>query len=462
MPDDADGDRVYELTVQVSDGVNASTGELTVRVTDVVPEVVIAAAATGPVSEGQTAAFTVTRSGDESGPLSVTVTVSEAGTVLAADAGGARQAVFSATAVTAQVGVATEDDDVDEPDATVTAALTAAAGYTLGTGATGTVTVSDDDQRGLAVSEQTLRLTEGDSAGYTVALDSQPTADVSVALTVTGDGDVTTSAARLTFTATSWNTAQAVTVSAAQDGDAVDDTATIGHLANGGDYAQVSGSTLAVTVDDDDTPAPELTLSLPRPAHDDVDGSGDVTLGDVLTYLATATNSGNLPLTGVTVSDVLVGGQAASCADAGAGRELRVDGELHGDPGGRGSGAGDQHGDRECHRGGHGHGEPDDGGGAAAGADAGAERQSDQLRRGGRFDHLQLPGDQQRHGDAARRGRRSPTIRWRLPTITCGALPAEWSGARRYRELYGQLHGDAGGRGSGAGDQHGDGDAGRG
>ena len=45
-----------------------------------------------------------------------------------------------------------------------------------------------------------------------------------------------------------------------------------------------------------------------------MDGSGDVTLGDVLTYLATATNSGNLPLTGVTVSDVLVGGQAASCA----------------------------------------------------------------------------------------------------------------------------------------------------
>ena len=313
-PDDADGDRVYELTVQVSDGVNASTGELTVRVTDVVPEVVIAAAATGPVSEGQTAAFTVTRSGDESGPLSVTVTVSEAGTVLAADAGGARQAVFSATAVTAQVGVATEDDDVDEPDATVTAALTAAAGYTLGTGATATVTVSDDDQRGLAVSEQTLRLTEGDSAGYTVALDSQPTADVSVALTVTGDGDVTTSAASLTFTATSWNTAQAVTVSAAQDGDAVDDTATIGHLANGGDYAQVSGSPVAVTVDDDDSSAPELTLGLAEPEHTDVDGSGDVTLGDELSYTATATNSGNLPLTGVTVSDVLVGGQAASCA----------------------------------------------------------------------------------------------------------------------------------------------------
>ena len=326
VPDDADGDRVYELTVQVSDGVNANTADVTVRVTDVVPVVTIAAAASGPVPEGQTAAFTVTRSGDETGPLSVTVTVSEAGSVLATGEDGARQAVFSATAVTAQVGVATEDDDVDEPDATVTAALTAAAGYTLGTGATATVTVSDDDQRGLAVSEQTLRLTEGDSAGYTVALDSQPTADVTVTVTVTGDGDVTTSAARLTFTATSWNTAQAVTVSAAQDGDAVDDTATIGHLANGGDYAQVSGSTLAVTVDDDDTAAPELTLSLPRPAHDDVDESGDVTLGDVLTYLATATNSGNLPLTGVTVSDVLVGGgQAASCADAGAGRELRAE-----------------------------------------------------------------------------------------------------------------------------------------
>ena len=127
-PDDADGDRVYELTVQVSDGVNASTGELTVRVTDVVPEVVIAAAASGPVPEGQTAEFTVTRSGDETGPLSVTVTVSEAGSVLATGEDGARQAAFSATAVTAPVSVATEDDDVDEPDATVSATLAAAVG----------------------------------------------------------------------------------------------------------------------------------------------------------------------------------------------------------------------------------------------------------------------------------------------------------------------------------------------
>ena len=72
---------------------------------------------------------------------------------------------------------------------------------------------------------------------------------------------------------------------------------------------------MAVSVGDDDTSAPKLTLSLPRPAHDDADGSGDVTRGDVLTYLATATNSGNVPLTGVTVGDALVGGAAASCAE---------------------------------------------------------------------------------------------------------------------------------------------------
>ena len=160
-PDDADGDGAYELTVQVSDGHNPVTAALTVTLTDVVPAVTIAADA-GQATEGDTVAYTVTRSGDLSGALSVTVAVSEAGgAVLASGEGGARQVAFSGTAATAQVSVATVDDTVDEPDATVTATLTAAAGYTVGTDATAAVTVADDDTAGIVLTPTRARSDRG-------------------------------------------------------------------------------------------------------------------------------------------------------------------------------------------------------------------------------------------------------------------------------------------------------------
>ena len=69
---------------------------------------------------------------------------------------------------------------------------------------------------------------EGGSATYTVVLDSQPTSDVVIEVSSDND-DVTVSPPTLTFTSANWSTGQTVMVSAAQDDDAVDDTATITH-----------------------------------------------------------------------------------------------------------------------------------------------------------------------------------------------------------------------------------------
>ena len=55
----------------------------------------------------------------------------------------------------------------------------------------------------------------------------------------------------LTFTTSSWNTAQTVTVKAAQDSYGADDSVTLTHTAAGGEYAGTT-ATLAVTVNDDD------------------------------------------------------------------------------------------------------------------------------------------------------------------------------------------------------------------
>ena len=89
-------------------------------------------------------------------------------------------------------------------------------------------------------------------ATYTVKLASEPTAEVTVAITGHAGSDLTLDKASLTFTASTWGTAQTVTVTAAEDDDAVDDEVTLAHTASGGDYGSVTED-LPVTVADGDT-----------------------------------------------------------------------------------------------------------------------------------------------------------------------------------------------------------------
>ena len=95
---------------------------------------------------------------------------------------------------------------------------------------------------------------EGDmpfTGTYTVALDTQPTGDVTV--TINSDNlDVAVMPESLTFTTLDWNQPKTVTVTAAGDADATDDKATLTHGASGSDYA--GSATITVTVTDRDDP----------------------------------------------------------------------------------------------------------------------------------------------------------------------------------------------------------------
>ena len=99
---------------------------------------------------------------------------------------------------------------------------------------------------GVLVSTTALAVDEGGSGIYTVELASQPTGDVTVTPSVTGNVDVTVSEA-LTFTPSNWDTAQTVTVSAADDADTADDTATVSHAVAGANYGSVTAASVAVT-----------------------------------------------------------------------------------------------------------------------------------------------------------------------------------------------------------------------
>ncbi len=223
-------------------------------------------AGTSPVTEGTSAVFTLSRTLSTTAELAVNVTVSETGgDMVAASNEGDRTVTFLANAATATLSVTTAPDSVDEANSVVTAMVSAAgspAGYSVGTPASAMVTVQDNDTRDVTVSPTALPVNEGSTGTYTVVLNSQPTASVTVTPSRTGSTDVTFTPATLSFTTSNWSTVRPVTVRAAQDSDAVDDSATISHAVTGGDYASLTVDSVVVTVDDDETTDPTSTTGI--------------------------------------------------------------------------------------------------------------------------------------------------------------------------------------------------------
>ena len=128
---------------------------------------------------------------------------------------------------------------------------------TAGGTATAIVDIADDDTRGVRVEPTQLTFREGGTGTYTVALNTQPTATVTVTVNdPTDNTDVAAEPTSLTFTTGDWKSAQRVTVSAVRDSDANTDTATVTHSVSGGDYNAVSAADVIVTVTEGPPPPP--------------------------------------------------------------------------------------------------------------------------------------------------------------------------------------------------------------
>ena len=126
---------------------NAASAFANTQVTNetaaVLPKVGIAAVST-PVTEGASAAFTLSRTGATDTALTVTVSVSEAGSVLA-DARPS-SATFASGVSEARLSIATANDAVDEADARVRVSIVAGDGYEVDAeNASAAVDVFDDD-----------------------------------------------------------------------------------------------------------------------------------------------------------------------------------------------------------------------------------------------------------------------------------------------------------------------------
>ena len=155
------------------------------------------------------------------------------------------------------VTVKVTGDEVDEADETLTVTLSSASDSLSIGDATATGTITDDDDRGLVFTPDRVTVTEasgtGRTATYTVALSSQPTGAVSVAVATADSTSATVLPATVSFTTSNWKTGQTVTVTGVDDDlDNTPDRVTeIGHTASGGDYGSVTGK-VPVTVTDDE------------------------------------------------------------------------------------------------------------------------------------------------------------------------------------------------------------------
>ena len=164
-----------------------------------------------------------------------------------------------ATTSTGTVTITAVDNDVDAADKTVTVTGTVAVrGDTLPglPVSPATLTITDDDERGVTVDPDKLELAPGDpTTPYSVRLNSEPTDAVTVQLTPSDDDYVAVSPRALTFTPNDWETPQEVEVTAHSNAPA-NDTVTISHVASGGDYGGESAS-VTITIFD----PPSVTIA---------------------------------------------------------------------------------------------------------------------------------------------------------------------------------------------------------
>ena len=125
------------------------------------------------------------------------------------------------------------------------------------------VVITDNDSAGVTITPTSLTVLESQSNSYSVKLNTQPTADVTVAisghagtaLTLSGTTLVSDS---LTFTSENWSTPQTVAVNA---GAVTADTdVTLVHGISGGDYGSVTAADVAVTVVD--IPENQVTIQV--------------------------------------------------------------------------------------------------------------------------------------------------------------------------------------------------------
>ena len=236
---------------------DAAMGDLVVQVATVTlvdddePGVVVTPRSL-EVPEGESRTYSVVLASQPSADATVGMTTVLTGTDVIVDPDVLTFTTMNWNAAQTVTVTAEEDDDAEADDPVTLTHTVSGGDYASVAVDDVVVTIVDDDTAGLVLSPPSLTVAEGDAASYTVTLATEPSGPVTVTISGTASTDLSLDETSLTFTASNWNAAQTVTVTAGEDDDGATDTATLVHTASGGDYAAVTAD-LAVTVTDDDT-----------------------------------------------------------------------------------------------------------------------------------------------------------------------------------------------------------------
>ncbi|WP_038099025.1 beta strand repeat-containing protein [Thioalkalivibrio sp. HK1] len=255
-------------------GYGSVTGTVGVDVTDDDTGTIILPSSDLAIDEGANSNFNVKLSNQPSANVTVTLTQPSNGDVKVdtntSTSGNQTTLTFTSGNwnVDQSVRVTVSDDD-DLVDESASISISASGGGFAGVSGSVGVDITDVDVAEFILPTSDLSVDENDSTTFNMKLSNQPSANVTVTLAqpsgsdVTVDTDTSTNGIQntLTFTSSNWNQNQTVTVNAANDFDAWDDTdQTISVSATGGGFAATTGS-VVVDVTDDDTEGLNLPSS---------------------------------------------------------------------------------------------------------------------------------------------------------------------------------------------------------
>ncbi|MBD1939041.1 putative Ig domain-containing protein [Microcoleus sp. FACHB-68] len=339
--DDAIADPNETVTLTVTDTasynvavVPNNTATLTIEDNDI--EYAIAAG-TPTVAEGNTdnttpIKYTITRTGRTDQASSVNFDLAGTATnnadyTLAGVAGAnitntGNTVNFAAGATVATVTVDVAGDVVDEEDETVQISLsspTAPAGFqaTVPVAAPATTTITDDDITGFSITPAGVTLNTNEAGGtatFTVQLNTQPTSDVSIALSSSNTAEGTVSSS-VTFNSLNWNTPQTVTITGQDDlnadGEVAYQITTAGAVSTDAKYNGLDAPDINVTNTDNDSAGITITQSggITSVAEGGVSDSYQIALNTIPTgsveITVTADAQTQISLDGTTFSNTL-------------------------------------------------------------------------------------------------------------------------------------------------------------
>ena len=254
----ADGDQAYRVELAAATSMDANyNGEdpADVSVTNEDDLTVTITAGTSPVNEGTAATFTVTASAAApTGGLTVNVSVTDSGNFISGTI--PTMVMINSGATTATLTVNTDDDSVDEVGGAITAVVTAGTGYDVGTAASASVAVNDNDgavEPSVSISAVNASVTEGTDATFTVTASMMPSSDLTVNVSVTQSGSFISGTAPTMVTITSGTTTATLPVATVADRIDENNGSVTATVTGGSGYTVGASSSATVTVNDDDT-----------------------------------------------------------------------------------------------------------------------------------------------------------------------------------------------------------------